>query len=684
MRVFSALLLCLLGCATSSTESTVRLDASGADRDELDGASRDARADDATNVGDAPATSDAIVNVNDAAVDCAITRTPLSPTTSSSWRYGGGADYPDRIAPTHPCAVVVTTATELETALMGAGPGDLVFVADGATIDLTGKTLCIPGGVTLAGGRGHGSEPGGRILVRTTESRAALRACGSDVRITGLRIEGWEPTQCPPEWPDRCTGEDRTGGVNCRDCMPRSRGIQASDVDRLEVDNCELTGWSYGAIEFRNARDNHIHHNHIHHNQRQGLGYGVVLSNVTDPADALIEWNRFDYNRHSVAGSGAVGHSYEARNNLVLSHANGHVFDMHGIDEALDNGSTVAGTRIDIHDNTVLPTNVYDLVVRGRPTEGSYFYRNCVSRANASQAARQSRYTGNFSTDRSPTGSAPNQYGQSGGQCETTRFCYHAGAQAPLRYLTASGYSIASLSLADFNGNAKSDVFRSTGGEWFVIYDGTGSWQRVNASSVASDELAFGDFDGDGKDDVFHATGSAWRISSSATSSWKTLRNGTGTTASLRFGDFNGDKRTDVLQTDGTTWWYYSGGAGNAQKLNASGYAASALAVADFDGNGIDDVFRAGSDGWFVSTDGRSGWTRLNTSSYGLASLRFADFDGDGKDDVFRTGGERWYVSWGGSTSWQVLAVSGHGLPDLDFGDFDGDGRSDVFRTGCY
>jgi hypothetical protein len=48
-------------------------------------------------------------------------------------------------------------------------------------------------------------------------------------------------------------------------------------------------------------------------------------------ADALIEANIFDWNRHSAGArdSESVA-SYEACYNLVLGYANSHYFDMHG------------------------------------------------------------------------------------------------------------------------------------------------------------------------------------------------------------------------------------------------------------------------------------------------------------------------------------------------------------------
>lgn len=624
-------------------------------------------------------------------IPCERTRVDTSsPPETASWRFGGGVGYPDRPPSRGTCVIDVRTREELEAALAAASAGDVVFIAGHARIDLTGASLCIPAGVTLASDRGESSSAGALLYVTRTDSTSTLRACGDDVRISGLRLFGHEPTECPVEWSSPshvdCTG-DIAGDTNCRDCMPRSRAINATDVDRLEVDNCELAGWTYGGVELARSHDNHVHHNEIHHNQRQGLGYGVVLSGIANEADAVIDHNRFDYNRHSVAGSGAIGQSYEAHHNLVLEHANGHVFDMHGISEssgydpAVHGPEDVAGTNMRIYENTVLPTDQYALVVRGRPTEGAWLHDNCLARSSTN-AALQRFYTGNFYIDRSPTSaSSPNLYGQPPSDCEPLRFCMSARGAGPWSYLASSSYSLAALGFADFDGDGETDVLRTGDGAWWWLPSGTGGWTMLNRSSATLGSLAFGDFDGDGMADVFQTTGSEWQVSYGGTRAWARLNTSTATLASLAFGDFDGDGRTDVFRATGSEWLVSYRGDSAFTRLNLSSATLGSLRFADFDGDARTDVLSTSGGEWRVSYGGSSSWTTLNSSSVTVDAMRFADVNGDGEDDVIHFTGSRWNVSYGGRTSWQTLAYRSDTA--IEFHDFDGDGAADAFRTGC-
>lgn len=301
--------------------------------------------------------------------------------------------------PSNIARVDVATVDELLAALAAATPGSVVYVADDAELDLTGlEDIHIPGQVTLMSGGVFGGVGGAKLFTTAHDTMPLLRAAGSGVRVTGLRIIG----------PDTAIGKEPYD-------PPVSRGIAAEKVDNLQVDHCELAGWPHAAILLSYSERGYVHHNDIHHNRRTGLGYGVVLVAETH---ALIERNSFDYNRHSIAGTGKPKVGYEARYNFVGPNRNGHAFDMHGENEASGNGSKYAGDLIDIHHNTFLGTSAKAVLIRGVPKIGGYIEYNCFAHSSAGGAYAQSNFTGNIFASN-------NEFGQANGKC-------HEGA-APLR-----------------------------------------------------------------------------------------------------------------------------------------------------------------------------------------------------------------------------------------------------------
>jgi hypothetical protein len=241
--------------------------------------------------------------------------------------------------------------------------------------------LTIPEGVTLAGGRGKPGvapawiytdfflvdpvEATNPAVGRTFAARPLIRIGGPNARVTGLRITG--PDSKSREEPLRrwlTSKEAPAEGRKKYYRFPSADGILC-EYPNLEVDNCELAGWSHGAVSLSpGALDARVHHNFIHHTQRTGLGYGVVL----DRATALIESNVFDHYRHAIAATGRPGTSYEAANNLALGHQTSHVFDMHGgVDRGDD--TNIAGDWMKFHHNTVRATRHPSIVIRGIPRE---------------------------------------------------------------------------------------------------------------------------------------------------------------------------------------------------------------------------------------------------------------------------------------------------------------------------
>ena len=273
-------------------------------------------------------------------------------------------------------------------ALSKAKAGQVVFIPEETEIDLTARIhidrlmLEIPEGVTLAGDRGHQGSQGAMLMSDVLDTPAMIRAAGPDVRITGLRIQGPHAGRDL----DHHRRSFQGGGSGSRYYykFPNSDGIQTRHP-RLEVDNCEISAFTHAAVTLSKGDGHHIHHNFIHHCQHAGLGYGVSL----DTAASVIEHNLFDFTRHSIAGTGRPGCSYIARHNVHLSEAIGNIFDMHGGVDRKD-GTDIAGTSIEIHNNTFRSPYAPAVLIRGVPEEGGTVCRNWFPRHRDSAQAVQS------------------------------------------------------------------------------------------------------------------------------------------------------------------------------------------------------------------------------------------------------------------------------------------------------
>ena len=297
---------------------------------------------------------------------------------------GGGAGYRDIILPGNPkIKYTVTNYAEFASALTKTYmKGDIIYVPETASIEMTGHPgVVIPKNVTIASNRGSNGSPGGRFFWLSSSSDSAsgyitgtmFYLPNDNVRITGLRLEG------PHMTTDTSMGD---GKVRSAMDLRNAKG--------LEVDNCEMYGWSYAAVDIETSTGQdalyalglnsaeigsaiaNIHHNSIHHCQMGSLGYGVVITRGT----ALVKANLFDYTRHAIAASGLQYEGYEASYNIHLGHGLvGSVFDMHGQDVA-GFEKRVAGSLTKIHHNTLYYTLDYSIGVRGTPIVHEYIYNN--------------------------------------------------------------------------------------------------------------------------------------------------------------------------------------------------------------------------------------------------------------------------------------------------------------------
>ena len=251
--------------------------------------------------------------------------------------------------------------------------------------------------------------------------------------------------------------------------------------------------------------------------------------------------------------------------------------------------------------------------------------------------------------------------------------------------------AIADLRFGDFDGDGRTDVFRSQGGQWQFSSAGVGPWQNLAYDPLPLIDLRFGDpywdyfldFNADGRTDVFSVSGTQWRYSNGGASNWIALATDSTPLSELRFGDFDGDGRTDVFSTLGGQWRYSSGGTSNWIALASDSRPIQELRFGDFNGDGRTDVFSVSGTQWQYSSAGVSNWIPLASDPTPLQELRFGDFDGDGRTDVFSVASDgRWRYSPGGASNWVPLAIDPTPLNQLRFGDFNGDGRTDVFSIG--
>ncbi|MDH7568469.1 MAG: hypothetical protein QHJ73_02620 [Armatimonadota bacterium] len=300
---------------------------------------------------------------------------------------GGGAGYTEVVTAGDHTA---RNLEQLVAALKAAKPGEVVFIPGETEIDLTAPiyierlVLELPGGVTLAGDRGQNGSQGAILTSDALDTPVMIRVTGPDARITGLRIRGPNPKRYLDH--HRRAFGPGGGGHAYYYKFPTSNGIQCAHP-RLQVDNCELSAFAHAAIHLVRGDGHRIHHNFIHHCQYNGLGYGVCH----DVASSTIEYNLFDWNRHSIAGTGRPGCGYVARNNVELGTSLSHCFDMHGGRDRRD-GTDIAGTTILIEQNTFRAPQT-PIRIRGVPQEkcevrGNWFVRHATPQQAVAAGAR--------------------------------------------------------------------------------------------------------------------------------------------------------------------------------------------------------------------------------------------------------------------------------------------------------
>jgi hypothetical protein len=297
----------------------------------------------------------------------------------------------------------VTSREGLLTAIAAASRGDTVTVDPDAEISLDGVwKVTVPAGVTLSGGRGD-ERPGAVLYSEAGDEGPNEKfhkkfRVQAEARFTGFRLRGHHQQYVNPE-----TAFDGNHYAH------RGGGIRA--FDGAEVDNNEISGWPHAAVF--SVGDAHIHHNYIHHNTWDGLGYGVGIPDGDHMP--IIEYNYFNYNRHSITGGGGPEVGYVAQYNIFGADWVGAQVDMHGTE-----GMTgVAGKRMEIRHNTFKATHAVRaktrnpdreypaILIRGTPAEGVWVENNWFRHADRDGAYEQPGGPANVTFDNNHYGEDP-------------------------------------------------------------------------------------------------------------------------------------------------------------------------------------------------------------------------------------------------------------------------------------
>ncbi len=284
---------------------------------------------------------------------------------------GGGKGYADIITSGD---YTVTDTASLVSALREAKSGEVIFIPADAKISITGLSLTVPEGVTLASDRGAVNEDGtvsaGGMIYTTTRQKEALTLSANAV-ITGITLVGAD-TERHMTHIKRGLNEAGTSYTDYYYSLTLSRGIIVSG-DNAAVHNCEISGFSEAGVLIQASKGVKVHHCYIHHNQRNGFGYGITLYGQ---AEAEIYQNMFNFDRHAIAADGSAGSSYSAHDNIHFGTAIYHIFDAHGGSDRGD-GTDIACDKVEMVNNVFLSDKL-PYKKRGTPTEHSLFKNNIV------------------------------------------------------------------------------------------------------------------------------------------------------------------------------------------------------------------------------------------------------------------------------------------------------------------
>lgn len=295
---------------------------------------------------------------------------------------GGGTDYSETDGKLHPsdADVEISTVGGLVDALDSSS--EIIAIANGAELDLSGEEMLDLGSKTLVSYRGWDDQNGGLLY---TDSRGyygsrpyTLFYSYDSPRVTGLRIRGARYAEDFTRW-------------DYDDNLARGIMFRGSSG---EVDNCEMWGWPWTAIHLKgNGEDiiteGDIHHNYIHKSYQIGYGYAVSIWR----GFGNIHHNYIDETRHAINGYGWWNSGYTVENNVFGPNHYSHILDMHCLEE--NNASARvgddpdhpdydlrAGGEMQVYNNTFCTDKGPDdrdisaITIRGVPWDGIWIENN--------------------------------------------------------------------------------------------------------------------------------------------------------------------------------------------------------------------------------------------------------------------------------------------------------------------
>lgn len=298
----------------------------------------------------------------------------------STNQIGGGQPYLDTLSASRQiteadCDVTVSTSSGFWNAVKGT-TYSRIWVADNAVINISGDSARVTD-KTIAGNRGVNGADG--PLLYSTDRGEDSHAWGGGAsyghlvlegssRLTGLRLRGWSHDYWDnPEHPGYIPFAPGATYAE-RDAWRKKRFARCGSLrsDDVEIDNCEIYGWSVEAFACGTSSSHHspwIHHNDLHDNMMTSYGYHIDVKK----GRPVVEYNYMNAHRHAVNGFGYYNSEFVCRFNLFGPSQSSHATDMHGLHNNVgwtnsDYNSTKyhgqAGGRMEIYRNTYTATHV--------------------------------------------------------------------------------------------------------------------------------------------------------------------------------------------------------------------------------------------------------------------------------------------------------------------------------------